>query len=232
MIDSLKRSQVDASIALLYFGLYLVYLFFWPESEFLHWISMVCLPLGLVVLLNRPLQNEFKESLASFGLRSGKLTKGIGWAFLLGFGLSVLQLFISNRQTEILDVIRSGNAIYLLPISFAFLLFTAGFTEEFMFRGFIQTRLAKVVKYRWTAILITAFLFGLYHIPYAYLNPNWPSYGDLPAAISAAMGQGVAGGLVLGWLYEKYDHNLLAVVIVHASINTLPATTMIKFGGG
>ena len=81
-------------------------------------------------------------------------------------------------------------------------------------------------------MLISAVLFGLYHLPYAYLSPHWPSHGDLGAAFASAMGQGGIGGLVLGTLYALTRGNLIACIIVHSSINAIWFMTMIKFGGG
>jgi len=45
----------------------------------------------------------------------------------------------------------------------------------------------------------------------------------------SAMGQGVPAGLVLGGLYLGTNRNLLPCVILHSSINVLPAMTLMKF---
>ncbi len=100
-----------------------------------------------------------------------------------------------------------------------------------MFRGFLQTRLTALFRSRIVGLFVSALLFGLYHVPYAYLNPNWPSYGDLGAALRSAMGQGGIGGLVLGGLYLVSRGNLLACVVLHAGINAVWVMTMIRFGG-
>ena len=165
------------------------------------------------------------------GLRQGNLGAGLLCATILGLTLSVLQVFLSQRSGRILELLRSGEAIVLLPIAFVMLLLTAGFTEEFLFRGVLQTRLTALLRSRALGVLAAAVLFGLYHIPYAYLNPRWPSHGDLSAAFAAAMGQGVIGGLILGLVYVATHRNLIACIVVHALINTLPAITMIKIGG-
>ncbi|NIQ59935.1 MAG: hypothetical protein GWN85_42720 [Gemmatimonadetes bacterium] len=66
----------------------------------------------------------------------------------------------------------------------------------------------------------------------AYLNPNWPSAGDWGAAWSAALGQGVPAGLILGGLYLVSGRNLIACVLLHSMINAVPAMTMIHLSGG
>ena len=119
----------------------------------------------------------------------------------------------------------------MLPLSFMLMLLTAGFTEEYFFRGFLLGRLLPIFRPAWPAVLLSAAAFALYHLPYAYLNPNWPSAGDFPAALALAFTEAFPIGVVIGYVYVWTRRNLLACAILHALINTLPAMTMIKFGG-
>ncbi len=234
MSDSEVRSahyRVEAALSLAYFALYFIYLFFYPENEAKHWLSLVILPLALFHVVQLKKNGTFRDTLASIGLRRETWRTGLWWAAILGLALSVAQLFMSNRAEAIWSLIRSGKALFLLPIAFVLLLATAAFTEEFFFRGIIQGRLGAWFQNRLWAVVVTSVLFGMYHIPYAYLNPNWPTHGQLGPAIGSAMGQGVIGGLVLGAVYERSGRNLVAPVLVHTMINLLPAMTMIKFGG-
>ncbi len=234
MSDSEVRSvhyRVEAALGLAYFALYFIYLFFYPENEAKHWLSLVILPFALFHVVQLRKNGTFRDTLASVGLRRETWRTGLWWAAILGLALSAVQLFASNRGEAIWALIKSGKAAYLLPIAFVLLLATAAFTEEFFFRGIIQSRLGNWFQNKVWAVLVTSVLFGMYHIPYAYLNPNWPTHGQLGAAIGSAMGQGFIGGLVLGTVYERSGRNLVAPVLVHTMINLLPAMTMIKFGG-
>ena len=222
----------DIWVAVPYFALYLAYLFWNPESEFFHWATLVVLPLLLVVLLQDRGPNRFSRAFASFGLSKHGLWRGAVVAVGLSVVACLFQLRFSRYSDEIWAIIRSGHVFYLLPLVFLLLMLTAGFTEEFFFRGFLQTRLELLLRSKWLALIVASFCFGLYHVPYAYLNPNWPSSGDFGAALMSAMGQGVPGGLILGGLYIGSNRNLLPCVIVHSSINALPAMTLIRFGGG
>ena len=77
--------------------------------------------------------------------------------------------------------------------------------------------------------------FVLYHVPYAYLNPNWPSAGNLLHAFGLATVNGALGGIVLGLVYVRSGRNLVAVILLHALVNWVPGTLMVsqvKFGGG
>jgi membrane protease YdiL (CAAX protease family) len=225
--------SAPAIAAVAYCLAYLAYLFTHIENEVGHWRSIVLLPL-LLIYAAQAWQGDrrFAPALASVGLRRGNLRAGLLIALLAGLGLSALQLMISNRAAAIWDLLASGRAFYLFPLAFTFMLLGPAFTEEFFFRGVVQTRLTRWFGWHRTAILVTSALFGLYHVPYAYLNPRWPSHGDLPAAFTAAMFQGGIGGLILGTIYAVSRQNLLALMLTHALLNALPGMTAIKFGSG
>jgi membrane protease YdiL (CAAX protease family) len=166
------------------------------------------------------------------GLEKHRAKNGIIWAVLIGLVLSGLQLFLSRNKNQILEVLISRKVFILFPVSLILMLFLAGVTEEFFFRGVLQTRLQHLFKSNVVAVLVTSLLFGLYHLPYAYLNPRWPSHGNWPDALGAAFGQGVPMGLILGALYVRTKNNLVACVLVHALINSFPGMLMIKIGSG
>jgi membrane protease YdiL (CAAX protease family) len=223
---------IEALLSLLYFILYFGYLFFNLENEFAHWISLVMLPTILLFLYHRKRGLVFRDTLASVGLERSRLSRGVFWAAVIGLLLSAAQVYFSARSAEMWALITTGKVLYLFPLAFLLLVFTAGFTEEYFFRGIVQTRLGIVLRRKLWAILLTSVLFGVYHLPYAYLHPQWPSHGDIGAALESSMGQGIIAGLILGAVYERSGGNLIASIIVHALIDTLPAMTLIKFNIG
>jgi membrane protease YdiL (CAAX protease family) len=236
LVASAVSGQIDlrkeALFALAYFALYLGYMFVNPENEWMHWLTLVAIPFfSLAFWHKRTLRLALSATLASFGLRKRNFKTGLGWAILLGLALSLLQLFISRQSEAFWELFRSGKALLYFPLTLLLLLLTAGFTEEFFFRGFMQTRLVALLRSRFWAIIITSLLFGIYHLPYAYLNPNWPSSGDWGAALTSALVQGIPAGIILGILYARTQNNLLACIVLHSFINVLPAMTLIKFSG-
>lgn len=228
--DPQRRLSREAWAALAYFAAYLAYLFWNPESELAHWLTLVILPLLLIVMLRRG--RDPAQILASFGLRRGNLKQGLSWAIGLGLLIGVFQLYQGRAAAEAWELVRTGRVLYMFPLAFVLMMLTAGFTEEFFFRGFLQTRLEALVGSRWLAIVPTTLLFGVYHLPYAYLNPNWPSAGDWGAAWQAAMTNGVLGGIFLGVLYAATRRNLIACIVLHALINSVLAMTLIQFASG
>jgi membrane protease YdiL (CAAX protease family) len=221
----------DGWIALAYTLLYVGYLFWRQESEAAHWITMVMLPLAIASLALPRGERTAARALGSLGIRRGHFKAGVIWALLGGILITAFQAFYGGQAEAVQALFRNGRALWLLPLTFLLMMGLAGFTEEVLFRGFLQTRLEKLLRSRWLAVVAAAFLFGLYHLPYAYLNPRWPSHGDWSTAWSAALGNGVPGGLILGALYVVSRGNLLACVVLHSLINVAPAMTLIHFGG-
>lgn len=225
-------SPRDGWIALGYFSVYAGYLFWRQETEFAHWVTMVIFPFAIAVATVGPERRRVAKALASLGVRRGNLMTGLGWAILAGALITAFQAFFGGHASEIQELVRAGRAIWLFPMSFLLMMVLAGLTEEFLFRGFLQTRLEALLRSRWLAVIAAALLFGLYHLPYAYFNPRWPSAGDWGAAWVAALGNGVPGGLILGTLYALNRGNLLACIVLHSLINAAPAMTVFRFGDG
>jgi membrane protease YdiL (CAAX protease family) len=222
----------EAPLALLYFAVYMGYMFWRPESDILHWVSLVGLPLALLWWMRRGVSDRpFRDALGSVGLRRSTIFHGFGWVAGAAVLIAGIQL-LTPQGDAIIASFRSGEALYLLPLAMLLMLLLAATTEEVFFRGVLQTRLHSWFRSHFWAIAVCSVLFGLYHLPYAYLNPNWPSAGNWGNAFRMAMSNGVLGGVVLGVIYAR-SRNLLAVMVTHAFINAFPAMSLLKgwFGG-
>ena len=202
-------------------------------NEFAKWVWFVVLPILLLFLLRGRLRG-LAGLLQSIGLRR----QGLGKALLLGllgyaafvpalpFLLPATQL---DRLKELLE--RPIQFALLLPASFLLSLVTAATTEETFFRGILQSRLSRFVGSELRSCLVTAFLFGIYHLPYAYFSSSWPTHGNLVWAVSSVLAEQMMMGLVLGVLWLR-THNIAAPVLLHALVDTIAIMTMLKFGGG
>ena len=211
----------------MYFAAYLLYLFWSLESELVHWVTLVFVPLTVALWLAPRRHRSVAALLATFGLRFGNLSRGVVWAVLLGAVLTTVQLSFGRQAEVIRKLLLSDSTYLLLPVAFVLMLVTAAFTEEFFFRGFLQTRLTKLVRGRWLAALLSALLFAVYHLPYTLLSAHWPSHGHWSAAWQAALGNGLPVGVLLGGLYVVSRGNLLACVVLHALIDTMPALRLL-----
>ena len=231
ILGHLYPATIAGILVLLYYAIFVAYLWRSQESDPLHWLSLVVAPFVLILIGTRLLVRRrlsLKNTLASVGLRKGNLRHGVLLGIVLGIAASIAQLFFSNRRHEFWQVIVSGKVLLYLPMVIVLLLLTAGFTEEFFFRGILQTRLSNWWRSDLAALLVASVLFGLYHFPYAYLNPNWSSHGHVLLALGEC-GMDAVAGLLLGFVYWKSGRNLLASVAMHTIFDALPAMTMIHF---
>jgi membrane protease YdiL (CAAX protease family) len=109
----------------------------------------------------------------------------------------------------------------LIASTVIFQFFFAGFGEEIMFRGYMQSRLNEGFGYPWKfagvkfgpGLLITSILFGVLHL----LNPFNPLQGQYGLAIWSGLSSMVAGFL-FGFIREKTG-NVLAPSIAHGLVD-------------
>jgi uncharacterized protein len=65
------------------------------------------------------------------------------------------------------------HRLWLIAATFFGILWAVALAEEFFFRGVLQPELEKLLSSRAGALLLTATLFGLVHLPYGGRFPNW-----------------------------------------------------------
>lgn len=87
-------------------------------------------------------------------------------------------------------------------------LMIAAIPEEFLYRGFLQSRLEKVFKNPVNAILISSLIFGLMHLPI-----NIKMYGEV-TGFATCIGNNAFGGLFIGYLFYR-TRSVWTVIIFH-----------------
>ena len=98
------------------------------------------------------------------------------------------------------------------------MILTAGFTEEFFFRGVLQRCMMNALKRPCTAILISSILFGLYHFPFAFYLWEGVS-GSVIDSLKMILTEHVAAGIAHGLLYDKTSKNLWSSILLHSLSN-------------
>lgn len=232
----IERPALECWIAISWYLIYMLLSTIWKgegilAGEFGKWLWFVALPLGLLLIARGP-KPDVIAVLRSVGFHR----HGMGKAALVGLvvgvviNLIVIWFFPAAQLQKLMEIAQNPlNLLIRLPIAFALALITAGFTEEVLFRGILQSRLARVTGSEMRGCLLAAFLFGIYHLPYAYFSPSWPTHGNIALAVSAVLTEQMITGVVLGVLWLR-THNLAAPMIFHALVNTLAILTMLKFG--
>jgi len=96
-------------------------------------------------------------------------------------------------------MIKSTVTLQRYPLLLVFTCITAGITEEYVFRGYILSRLSLFFKNKHWPVIISALLFASVHLSYKTVHELLFVF---------------LFGLVTGYFYQKY-HNLTALMIVH-----------------
>jgi membrane protease YdiL (CAAX protease family) len=234
-------SQVDitrpSSESWIMFGYYVVFLVMSFVTrgggifgnEFGKWIWFVILPILLVFLLRLP-SKSIAWVFQSMGLRRQGLKKAVLLAFLAYAVFILVMPFIlpESQWQTLLDLFHTPlKLLILIPLGFVFSLLTAAFTEEVFFRGILQTRSSIFLRSEIRSCLLVAFLFGIYHLPYAFYLTSWPTHGNLLWAVANVLVEQMMAGLLLGILWFR-TRNLAASILFHALVDTLAVTTSIN----
>lgn len=199
-------------------------------NEFGRWLWFIVLPLAFLYLA-RKREGGIKSLLGSIGLhRPGKVV-------LLGLVAYIVMIPVipvivpEDQLKEFTELFGNPlSALGMLLLAFVLSLLTAATTEEVLFRGLLQSRLARVTGNEVRACLITAFIFGIYHLPYAYYSEYWPTQGNLAWAVSSVLSEQMLTGLLLGVMWIR-TRNILVPILFHALVNTMPIMTSLHFFG-
>lgn len=159
--------------------------------------AIIALPFALALLIRR-------QPPLSAGLGKANAKAGIQ----LGVALALISIFLSGKTYTVLNGLSLSQGLY-----FAAML-VVGFTEEFIFRGYIQPRLMSWLgdNRGW---LLTAGIFSLWHLPQKLLVERVAG-PDLLINLAVLF----VFGLVLGWVMRK-SGSILAPGLYHAVHNWL-----------
>jgi hypothetical protein len=165
---------------------------------------------------------EFGLARPKSWVRTVLMSLGVALAFFVGIAMLVNPLIraiphMGPRDMSHFDPLR-GNLPNLI-LNLVAMWFTAGFVEEFLWRGYLMTRLVdllgKQTKLAWViALVVSAVIFGLGH-----------PYQDLAGMVKTG-----AAGLILGAAFLTVGRNLWPLMIAHALIDTLDFVSH-YFGG-
>lgn len=142
---------------------------------------------------------------AELGLRNGYRSWAATAPYLLVLGvLAVVKCALGDTRI-----------IYLLPIAALDNLLQNGLTEEFLFRGALQSRLALLIDEGWSVVL-SSLLFGAWHLG---LTPGMLG-GDYLAGLAMSIVSQATIGLIFG-LIAMRTRSLIAPTVAHIAVNLL-----------
>jgi len=160
-----------------------------------------------------------KNSLASMGLTSKDWKRNLWVGFIIFLALAIPNaFFVGNTGSEILSGKYSAPQVGIgLFSSSIYYFLMAGFSEEFFFRAFIQTRISYVLRSSISGVLITSLIFGLGHIPAIMQWYPGITYGE---AFCRVFFLQTFIGIMFGVLWER-TRNLIPCVFVHSGVDGL-----------
>lgn len=186
-------------------------------NEATNWLLLVLLPLLIAARLRK---EKVIVTLREIGVRLPE--QKTGWKILLVcliYTGIIFFVFSLSEETSMADL----NILKILrnfPVFLLLMMVTAGFTEEFFFRGILQRCLTNTLKRPYLAIFITSILFGLYHFPFAYYLWDGVS-GNVVNAFKTIMTEQAIAGFAFGLLYHKSSENLWSSVMLHSLSNAV-----------
>lgn len=131
-----------------------------------------------------------------------------GWVvllYLICYGANIIaaipRLFGVHENRDLINRVSAAfkNHAVLLVVT----AFTAGFTEEIIFRGYILTRLSLMCKHKYVPLFISAAIFAAVHL-------NYKSVSEVIFTFLI--------GLTLGYYYLKY-RDIRVIIAVHFLID-------------
>lgn len=148
------------------------------------------------------------------GARFREVGFGSGW-----HSWRVIVLYIGVRcifgVIGILSFVTSIYQAVFLPVVFTSSILQNGFSEEFLFRGALQTRLRWLLSPSW-AVVVSSLVFGLWHIG-AVTQGKGGNY--LVGAAYSIVSQATLG-LFFGLIFLR-TRNPLACSVIHAFLDSL-----------
>jgi membrane protease YdiL (CAAX protease family) len=159
-----------------------------------------------------------KYPLASMGLTTANWKKNLAVGLITFAAMAIPSAFYGGTAGLLLHgEITLAQAAIAFPIYFAHNLFLSGFSEEFFFRAFMQTRLSKMLKSQIGGLLIAALLFGFVHLDDIM---HWYPGTTAVEAFCRAFFVQTSTGLVFGVLWQR-TRSLIPGVFTHTALNSL-----------
>jgi len=160
-----------------------------------------------------------KNSLASMGLTSKDWKKNLWIGLIVFLALAIpTAFFVGNTGGEVLSGKYSAPQVGIgLFSSFIYFFLMSGFSEEFLFRAFIQTRISYLLKSSVSGVLVTSLIFGLGHIQGIM---RWYPGTTIAEAFCRAFFLQTFIGIMFGVIWER-TRNLIPCVFIHSGIDGL-----------
>lgn len=228
-----EHPRIESGAIILYLALYaIVFLGFgmtWAREAFAEGPQQETLVLALKLAVHVALPALL---LVFMGAKLGPITQlGLSgrkfWRTLIVLGLIILAIVcvVTPSLKQISGIPPTFEImVWAVPLSFLWITLEAGVTEEFLFRGVLQTRLTSCFNSAWAGIIVTSVLFGLAHAPGLFMRggPGVDGWSTDPLQVIAHTIAVLSPiGLTFGLIYAR-TKSLLLVILLHGLVDVLP----------
>ena len=155
-----------------------------------------------------------KTDVGALGFRTERFARSllIGLVFYLALAIPMFTALFGFVYLFTGHLLVSGYNLLPAMFVFPYMTFCVGVSEEGLFRGFMQTRLARVYSER-KALLVQAFLFGLWHFVWHVAPFNL-------VGMTIHVTTTFAFGLVFGQFFRE-SQNLVPLILAHGLVDTV-----------
>jgi len=162
-----------------------------------------------------------KMKMSVFGFRTEHFLRSllIGVAYFLALAIPMFAVSFTLIYTYTGHLLITGLNTLSILIIFPFMTFCVGISEEGLFRGFIQVKLARVISER-KALLIQALLFGAWHFIW-HVAP----FDFVGMAIYIFIT--FIFGLLFGQFFKE-GRNLVPIILAHGLVDTIGYGTILN----
>ena len=192
-----------------------------PAQEFVVLAYKLAVHVVIPALLIRAVRGHLKGILdAGLRRRGVLLTLGV-FSSLMIVLVALLNSLFDQLGAKGISIPAAAGWILAAWIWMAL---EAGVTEEFLFRGLLQTRLNAWLGSAPMAIVLTAIIFALVHVPSFYLRGGAAmarQAADLPQIIALSISSLGPIAIMLGTLWHR-TRSFLLIVLVHGAIDAMP----------
>lgn len=228
-----EHPRIESGAVLLYLGLFYAIAFLgfgmtWARQAFPPGPEQETLVLGLKLVVHVVLPALL---LFAMGAKLGPIAQlGLGrkfWRTLIVLGAIILAIVcvITPSLKQISAIPPTVETmIWALPLGYLWMTLEAGVTEEFLFRGVLQTRLTSWFNSAWAGVLVTSVIFGLAHAPGLFMRggPGVDGWSTDPLQVVAHTIAVLSPiGLTFGLIYAR-TKSLLLVILLHGLVDWLP----------
>jgi uncharacterized protein len=190
-----------------------------PNIPIEEWRAGLILKKNLIDVVSICVFISFRKSVI-WNLRASlrNLKKDVALALIIFLGLMIPSAFYSGTAQGLLSgTIEWTSVPTLFGVGFVFSVLLAALPEEFLYRGFIQSRLSSGLRSEWAGLLITSIYFGLLH---TRGNLSWGYGENLADAFAESIFIQTFMALLFGMLYMR-TKSLVPGIILHAASNAL-----------